>query len=239
MVKDRYIWCRTCGAIHHVTPFDRAPLYHAQHGDFVEQTANDWQLFMDRHSGHRLEPMLATGRDYYEKGLAGDPMNVRYLEIGNGVEALLLRRSRGSVAEPVQYSIVDGQFVEADTILSIQEDAIRREMKLHFSWAPASAFTDENIDRFLGCFREVVRSLAPARAQETASAATDENTHYCELDDAALAELMGKCAESFQWAELECLRRFIESHRQADDVMALIKHRKISIEKRSEQPSAS
>jgi hypothetical protein len=25
MVSDRFIWCRNCDAVHHVTPFDKAP----------------------------------------------------------------------------------------------------------------------------------------------------------------------------------------------------------------------
>lgn len=193
---------------------------------------------MGQHNGHRLEPMLATDNDYFAKGSSGDPMNVRYLEISNGSETLLVRRSRGSVAEPFQYSIVDGQLVERDVTLGIQEEAIRREMKLHFSWAPAPAFSDEKIDRFLGFFREVVRSLDSDCAREMTSASEDENARYCELDDATVAMLMAKCAGSFQRSELESLRRFVESHRQADDVMALIKHRRITLEKRSEQPPA-
>jgi hypothetical protein len=97
MGNDRYIWCRNCGAVYHVTPFDRAPMYALNDGEVVEMRANDWREFMARHSGHRLESMVSTGSDYYPNGSAVDPMNVRYLEVSNGTDTLLLRRTRTSI----------------------------------------------------------------------------------------------------------------------------------------------
>jgi len=33
MDNGRYIWCRNCGAIHHVTAFDRYPIYALEGGE--------------------------------------------------------------------------------------------------------------------------------------------------------------------------------------------------------------
>jgi hypothetical protein len=234
MADDRYIWCRNCGAIHHVTPFDRAPVYAPNGGEAAETTANDWRDFMARHDGHRLEPMAATGSDYYPSGSAGDPMSVRYLEVSNGSDTLLLRRSRTSISEPFHYVIVDGCLIESGANLDIQNEAIAKEMKRHFPWAPSAPLDDEKIARFVDLFREVVSELDPDRARETEYSPLDDNVSYCELDDATVAALLGKCCDHFEPSERELLRRFIETHRRADDVMAVIKRRAVMVEKRSE-----
>lgn len=234
MASDRYLWCRNCGAIHRVTPSDRAPRYDCRGDEFIEQAANDWREFMNQHNGHRLEAMLATGHHHYPNGSLVDPMSIRYLEISNGRETLLLRRSRASIKEPFQYSVVEGRLIERPASLDIQEAAIRREMKLHFSWAPAVCLSDEKIDRFLGLFREVVRSLDPDSAPEPRYFETDGDVGYCELDGATVNTLLEKCALDFQQSELEGLRRFVETHRNADDVMALVKRCPLAIGDRAE-----
>ena len=233
MPDDRYIWCRNCGAIHHVTPFDRAPRYQIAAGEIVAAAANDWREFIDLHSGHRLEPMLATHRDYYPGGSAVDPMAVRYVEITNGSDTLLVRRSRMSIDEPFQYSVANGRLTEQGASLEIQDREIRGEMKLHFSWAPAAPLDDAKIERFLEAFREIVQSLDPDAIRKNEYAGPDERVAYCQLDDATIAALMEKCGSCFEADELDALRRFVHNHRQADDVMALLKRRVLTIEKSS------
>jgi hypothetical protein len=46
---------------------------------------------MDRHAGHRLEPLVATGEDYVSGGKRFDPMSVGFFEVSSGAETLLLR----------------------------------------------------------------------------------------------------------------------------------------------------
>src|SRR5688572_22229141 len=105
MDDDRYIWCRNCGAIHRVTRFDRAPFYGFADGEVQETAADDWRDFMARHAGHKLEPMTATDKDYSTNGSAPDPMGVRYVEVSNGNDTLLLCRSRSSIEDPVSYKV--------------------------------------------------------------------------------------------------------------------------------------
>jgi hypothetical protein len=234
MDNDRYIWCRNCDAIHRVSRFDRAPLYNFTDGEVQEAVANDWCDFMARHAGHKLEPMMATGNDYYPDGSAIDPMSVRYVEVSNGNDTLLLCRSRASIEDPFRYKVVDGRLIQSGVSLDVQEDAIRKEMKLHFSWAPSAPLRDDKIAHFVGLFREVVRAIDPDRARESAYSYTDDNVTYCELDPATIDTLMTKCSCHFRPIELESLRRFVETHRQGDDVMALVKRRAVMVEQRAQ-----
>jgi hypothetical protein len=228
MDDGKYIWCRNCGATHHVSGFDRYPTYQVVSGEVHETAADDWRDFMSKHAGHRLEPLTATGRDYFPGG-PGDPMTAAYIEASNGNETLLLCRSRRSIEEPVRYEIVKGQRVETRLSLEVQENEIRKEMKLHFSWAPAAPLDDEKIDLFLALVREVVRELDPHSLSTTEYSYTDDNISYAQLSSSLVDTLMAKCSGHFLPTELVALRRFIDSHREGCDVMALIKRRSISV----------
>ena len=227
MDKGRYIWCRKCGAIHHVTDFDRYPGYAG--ADDEALPANDWRDFMARHAGHRLEPMTATGNDHFPSGSVGDPMTVAYLEVSNGAETLLLRRSRKSIDVPLDYEIIKGALVENGASLEIQEQAIRKEMKLHFRWSPAAPLSDEQISRFVSLFRQIVSGIDPADAQDGLRSDRDEDVSYYRLDAASIENLIESCSSCFPPAELASLRRFIETHSAADDVMALLKRRAVAV----------
>lgn len=230
MDDHRFIWCRNCGAIHHVTPFDREPIYQFIDGEVAEISANDWCAFMDRHAGHLLEPLIATGGDYIPGGKGFDPMSVRFFEVSNGSETLLLRRSRSTIEAAVQYEIVNGRLIQTGVSLEIQEEAIRKEMRLHFSWAPAQPLPEERIALFIGLFRDVVCAIDPQTVSASGYSDSDENIAYCRLDAGVIEALVDKCSHYFLPSELVLLRRFIDSHRECDDVMALVKRRAVSIE---------
>lgn len=230
MVNSKFIWCRRCDAVHRVTPFERAPVFECCEGEIAETPADDWRDFMALHAGHTLEPLVGTGNDYSPGGSAGDPMAVAYLEASNGKEKVLLRRSRRSIDEPVRYEVFDGQLVENRWSLEIQENEIRKEMKLHHRWPSGAPLGEEKIDLFISLFRDVVSRLDPQRVCASEYSDTDENIGYGRLDSAAAAALMAKCSRRFAPSELESLRRFVESHRDSGDVMALVKRRCVTVE---------
>lgn len=234
MDNGRYIRCRNCGAIHHVTPFDRYPLYAFAGGEAREFSANDWRDFMARHAGHRLEPLTSTGNDYFPAGSAFDPMSIGYVEVSNGEETLLLRRSRACIEEPLRYEIVNGQIVQNGVTLEVQESAIRIEMKLHYCWAPAAPLEEAKISLFIALFREVVGEIDAHAQRVSEYSCTDNNTSYCPLDSAMVDVLMAKCRGHFPVNELASLRRFVEGHRDGCDVMALVQRRVVMVEQRAQ-----
>jgi hypothetical protein len=233
MVEGKYICCRNCGAIHHVTSFDRVPIYQFESSEIQEIPANDWRDFMNQHSGHKLEPLTATGKDYFSSG-AADPMGLVYIEASNGDETLLVRRSRLSIQEPVRYEIVRGRLVENGFSLEVQEKEIRKEMKLHFSWAPAAPLDDEKINLFIALFRELVSELDPKNVRTQEFSSSEDNISYGQLDSSIVEALMNRCTARFLPIELASIRRFVESHCEACDVMALVKRRAVTVEQRVE-----
>lgn len=158
-------------------------------------------------------------------------MNAAYLEVTNGVEIFLLHRTRRSIEEPVGYTVVQGHLIESNPSLEIQEHAIRKEMKQHFSWAPGEPLEDAKLDLFISLFRDVVHALDPQTVINSEYCYEDDNMTYGQLDAAVCKDLMAKCRQHFSPSELAVLERFVESHRDGCDVMALIKRRTVRVER--------
>jgi hypothetical protein len=128
MDEGKFIRCRICNAIHHVTPFDRAPVYSHLPGELEVNSADDWREFMLQHAHHKLEPLHTYGTKYFAAGNAVDPMGVGYIEVTNGQEKFLLRRSRKSIAEPLAYELMKGRIVGMGRVLDVQENEIKKEI---------------------------------------------------------------------------------------------------------------
>jgi len=223
MDDGRFIWCRNCGAIHHVSAFDRSPVYRIAAGEVQEEQVDDWRDFMDRHAGHRLEPLRSTGNVVCPRGSACDPMNIAYLHVTDGKQTVLLRRSRSSIDKPFAYEIADGSLLQTDMRLEIQANAIRKEMQLHFSWAPEMVLSDEQISFFIACFGQVVQTVDPETLCANEFSHSDDQTSYCKLPQPVIDQLLMKCCGYYSANQLAALRQFAEEHRDGGDVMALIK----------------
>jgi hypothetical protein len=228
MARDKFILCRNCDAIHHVTHFDKAPQYSVMGGEVQESPAEDWRVFVIAHAGHMLEPLEGTGEKYCPSGSVLDPMGETYIEVTNGNARMLLKRTRTSIDEPVQFHRVLGHLSDNGTTIEIQEKEIKNEMKYHFSWAPHT-FDDQKIGRFVELFREVVKDIDPRSVRASEYSYTDNNVSYAVLEDYMVQALLGKCAASFFPAELAFIERFVETHRSGSDVMALVLRRQVTI----------
>jgi hypothetical protein len=230
MGNERFIRCCVCDAIHHVSPFDKAPVYVCLGNQLQEQATDDWRAFMERHAGHRLEPLNATGEKFFPYASPLDPMSVAYMELTNGRDRYLVRRARGRIQEPMSYELIAGQLVEAGLSVEVQENEIKKEMKNHFSWAPATCPQDDKIDLFVGLLKELIQTLEPRRIQISEFSSLDDAVSYGLLDDATVDLLMAKCSVCFWPDELASLRRFVETHRNGCDVMTLVISRRLTIE---------
>lgn len=234
MDNGKYIRCCNCEAVHHVTPFDRAPVYRSVGGEVRETAADDWREFMASHAGHRLEPLITTGKRYFPTGSGFDPLSIVYIEVTNGSEKLLLQRARQSIAQSARYLVVDGQLVEERQRLEVQDKEIRKEMKLHFSWAPAEPLQDAKIELFIDVFRKVADGLDPESVPASGYSGEDDNIAYGRLDTRTIDCLIDRCREHFSPTELQSLCRFIHAHNAADGLMALVKRRSVKIALRAE-----
>ena len=156
------------------------------------------------------------------------------LKLATAQKTLLLRRNRKRIDEVLNYEIVNGRLVETEMSLEVQEEAIRKEMKLHFCWSPAAPLEDEKINYFVSLFREIVNPIDPASPHPSQCSDVDENLSYCQLDSAMVETLIASCEGYFLPVELASLRRFVETHSDSGNVMVLVKRRAVIVEQRAQ-----
>lgn len=230
MGSEKFIHCCVCDAIHHVSAFDKAPAYVFVRDEVEAQATDDWRLFMAQHAGHRLEPLKASGEKLFPDGSPLDPMSVAYLEVTNGQDRYVVRRARKSIQEPMSYELIRGRLADAGVTVEVQEREIKKEIKNHFSWAPATCPDDEKIDLFVGLVKEFAKALDPQRIQISEYSYTNDLISYGTFDSTVLDALTDRCAVYFLPDELDSLRRFVDTHRGGSDVMTLVLRRRLTIE---------
>jgi hypothetical protein len=111
MIFDRFLYCRICNEVHHVTPFDSAPMYDLEGTTVREIVIDDRRQFLDRHDDHGIEKLRGVTENYFSVGRLIDPMQVGYVEVTNGKEFFILRISRKTIADPVSYKMVSRQMM--------------------------------------------------------------------------------------------------------------------------------
>ena len=230
MLNPKFIRCSKCDAVHHVTAFDKAPKYCMSDGQTNETVTDAWHEFMARHAGHRLERLEATGQSYFPDGRSSDPMAAGYIETTDGKATVLLRRVRSSIQEPLRYERVPGRLVPREWTLDVQENALRKEMKLHFSWAPSAPLSDQKIGLFVQLYRQVISGLDARTVCGREFSSVDDTISYGQLAAPAWGTLLENCRKCFTPDELAALRRFIDCHCDADDVLAVVVRRGMAIE---------
>ncbi len=108
MTEEKYIWCRNCNEVHHVSRFDTAPMYIIAQGEEREVPMDDRRAFADRHANHKLEALAAVGEKYLRAGELVDPMDVAYIEVTNGQEWFVIRRFRRRIENRLTFELVSG-----------------------------------------------------------------------------------------------------------------------------------
>ena len=231
MDREKFIRCYKCDALHRVTPFDNAPIYVFRGNELEEQTADDWRLFMEQHAGHRLEPLSGTGEKWYPSGPRSDPMSVAYIGVTNGEEQFVVRGERKSIQEPLRYELLRGRLAHVGAKVEAQGDEIKKEMKNHFAWAPATRPDDDKIDLFVSLVKEVIQTLDIPSVATSEHSYADDRVSYGLFDTAAITTLMQRCAAYFCPVQLDALRRFVDMHRSGSDVMTIVVRRELNIER--------
>lgn len=223
MVQDKFIWCRNCNEIHHMSLFDKAPEYSVDQGEEIEVPMDDWGMFMKRHAGHNLQALRSVGERYRPGGKAMDPMKVEYIEVTDAKDWYVVRSFRDSVEDPLSFVIVPGRLKSTGVSVQIRENEIRKEMKHHFAYEASRGLDKEGIELFIKLFKEVVKDLKPNEIEVCEYA--NGSVAVGELNTRLLDGLTGKCAPHFPPAELNDIRRFCEAQTGSDGVLALqIKH---------------
>lgn len=186
---------------------------------------------MEQHASHRLEPLRGTGEKWFPSGSLWDPMSVAYIEVTNGHEHFVVRGERKTVQEPLRYELLRGRLLRVGATLEAQADEIKKEMKNHFSWAPATCPDDDKIDLFVSLVKEVIQTLDVRTIAISEHSYLDDRVSYGLFDTAAIKSLVQRSAAYFCPVQLEAIRRFVDAHRSGCDVMTIVVRRQLNLER--------
>lgn len=114
--------------------------------------------------------------------------------------------------------MIEGRLSPVGIAVEVQEDQIRKEMKLHFPRTSAEPMGHEKIEIFMRFFKELAGSLDLSEIKPWGHSA-DGLVEYGCLEPHATEALLERCKPYFSGAEFEEIARFVETHR--DDVMSL------------------
>jgi len=123
MLEDRFLYCQKCNEAHRLTPFDRAPLYNPQDSGVEETCIDDRRQFVDRHTGHKMEELVAVKYHYISRPM--DPMKVSYVEVTDGRESFMLRACRKTIADALSYKMVPMLRAKAGEIVTKRKTLAR------------------------------------------------------------------------------------------------------------------
>jgi hypothetical protein len=129
----------------------------------------------------------------------------------------------------LNFELTAGRLIDQGVAVGIQDTEIKQEMRYHFEWS-AEPLADEKIHLFIEILKDVVKGIQPEQIAVTAFSSEDANVSFGLLDAGAIELLIAKCAASFGTRELEDFRRFIDSHREPCDVLALVMRRQLKFE---------
>jgi hypothetical protein len=231
MAEQRYIRCRECDKLHHITRFDGAPAYVMEGGEERQLSRDDGRAFLERHTGHPLEALTEVGEKCFPVGAAGDPMRVGYVEATNGRESFVIRRFRKTIAEPLEFELIRGRLKPYRVAVAIQEARLRKEMKQRLRAVASERTADEKTDLFIEVFNDLVGDLNPEAIKVVGYDYADASLEYGWLEPPMVDVLMQKLSPHFSAAELDAVRGFIDAHREPDDVLALLLKRDYAIER--------
>ena len=102
-------------------------------------------------------------------------------------------------------------------------------MRYHFKWY-ADDFDDQKIGLFVQLFRDVATVIEPETIEVAGFCSKDDNVTFGLLPADVIELLMEKCSPYFRPRELDDIRRFIDSHHEPYDVLALVMRRQLKIE---------
>ena len=231
MAEQRYIWCRECDKLHHVTRFDGAPAYVMEGGEERQISRDDGRAFLERHASHPLETLRENGEKCFPVGAAGDPMRVGYVEATDGRESFVIRSFRRTIAEPLEFELIRGRLKPYRVAVAIQEARLRKEMKQRLRSVASERAAAEKTNLFIELLNDLVGDLNPDAIKVVGYDYADASLEYGWLEPPMVDVLMRRLSVHFSAAELDAVRGFIDAHREPDDVLALLLKRNYAIER--------
>ncbi len=179
---------------------------------------DDYQEFLNRHRGHRLEELTLIEDSIVSESDYGEPVKVSYFKATNGREQFVIKRFRNKIDEPLKYAIVPGDYRLRCVSLSIQAREIEKQLASEF---PISPLPRRKILDFIRLYRAITAHLDPGNLAKASEVPNNPLEVYYKMDEVSLVTLLRNCRKLFEGQQYSAIERFIQ--REKDDGVLLLK----------------
>ena len=185
--------------------------------------------FFRCHAAHPVEELRVNTDTLISDKPSYESVKISYFEAGNGQQSFLIRRTKPALDQPAIYQLIPGKLLVSNVSFDIQEEALRKQMAARNGSAP---LTEEKIQKFIRAFQDEVETIGPEKLAEEVEVAEEGETpllSYGIFKEARWENVLRRCAEDFEKADLNKVRKFIDENSQPDDVLSLLVKRQVSI----------
>ena len=228
------------GKLMRCTKCDQVIPHPADFGDFekssllpgVEWSSEDVERqkeFFRCHGEHPVEELRVNTDTWISDKPSYESVKVSYFEASNGQQNFLIRRTKPALDQPATYQLIPGKLLVSNVSYNIQEEALRKQMAARNGSAP---LTEEKIQKFIRAFRDEVEAIGPEELRAEIEVAEEGETpllSYGIFKEAHWENIVRRCAQDFDEADLNKVRKFIDENSQPDDALSLLVKRQVSI----------
>jgi hypothetical protein len=216
MELSHNIWliaCRGCSVLQPV-----ACVRSTGPDDAVEASREAYRQFFAEHHAHDLMWFARHGNELASDRALWDPMATVTFEVTDGQRTYVATGSRSSLEEPRVYRFAPGTLDSMEAAILMDDTDLRRGLDLHFY---PHALRLGKLDRFVLAVREVVSHLNPAELPIAFDDVSDPMVSVARMPDQSYEELLARCAEIFDPAEIDTVSKFLRDNRDEDGLLAL------------------
>jgi hypothetical protein len=205
------IACRDCSVLQ--------PMLCVSSADDAAEVWREAHLqFLTEHNAHDLTSFFRHGDEFVSDRVLWDPMATVTFEVTDGQRTYIATGSRTAIEEPRVYRFAAGILDSTGAAILVDDTDLRRGLDLEFY---PHALRLGKLDRFVLAVREVVSYLNPEELPVAFDDADDPMVSVARMPDQSYQELLARCTEIFDPAEIDTVSKFLRDNRDEDGLLAL------------------
>ena len=212
--KILFVACRDCALLHPALGYVSDPPDEAS-GELLAA----FGAFVAEHWAHDLVWLRRGESEVISDQPLWDPMAAITFEVtGGGDEFYVVTAQRPDIDSPRVYRFAPGRLELTQAQVQIDDQTLRRGLDRSFY---PQALRLAKLERFVSVVHEVIGHLKPDELPIAFDDAEDPSVSIARMPDQTYLELVGRCAEIFDPAELGTVAKFLQANRHEDGLLAL------------------
>jgi hypothetical protein len=205
--------CRDCSVLQPI--FSESRTWDA---NALQEALDAFNAFVMTHSPHRTAWLSRSNNGCHSDRPLWDPLAVLVFEVSDGQQPYVVTAARDAIDQPRTYRFIPASLALDTSPIALDDRELRRGLDLEFY---PHAVRPTKLDRFLAALHEVISRIDPESLPIAFDAADDPAVSIACIPHGTYEELMARCTEIFDQAELSTVTKFLDENRREDGLLAL------------------